>query len=259
VYVSAVVEYRGLLADLAAEEAELDTIVAGLDDAAWSTATPAEGWDVRDSIAHLAYSEELAATALLDPDTFGERLAAMLADIEATERTMLAAGRARTGPQVVQWWRVERGRVLGELERREPADRVPWVTGRMSAVSFATARLMETWAHGQDVVEALGVERAPTARLRHVADLGVRTRPFSYALHGVDAPTADVRVELTAPDGSTWAWGESGTDLVRGDALDFCLVVTQRRRPEETALVVEGPVAREWIAIAQAFAGPPAK
>jgi uncharacterized protein (TIGR03084 family) len=258
VYVSAVVEYRGLLADLAAEEAELDAIVAGLDDASWLTATPAEGWDVRDSIAHLAYSEELAATALLDPDAFGERLAAMLADIEATERTMLAAGRARTGPQVVQWWRVERGRVLAELERREPADRVPWVTGRMSAVSFATARLMETWAHGQDVVEALGVERAPTARLRHVADLGVRTRPFSYALHGLDVPPADVRVELTAPDGSTWAWGESATDLVRGDAADFCLVVTRRRRPEETALVVEGPVAREWIAIAQAFAGPPA-
>jgi uncharacterized protein (TIGR03084 family) len=252
-----VVEYRGLLADLAAEEAELDTIVAGLDDASWQTATPAEGWDVRDSIAHLAYSEELAATALLDPDTFTERLAAMLADTEATERTMLAAGRARSGPQVVQWWRVERARVLAELERRDPADRVPWVTGKMSAVSFATARLMETWAHGQDVVEALGVTRAPTARLRHVADLGIRTRAFSYALNGLEPPVSDVRVELDAPDGSTWAWGESDTDTVRGDASDFCLVVTRRRRPDQTALVVEGPVARQWIGIAQAFAGPP--
>jgi uncharacterized protein (TIGR03084 family) len=257
VYVSGVVEYRGLLADLATEEAELDAVVAGLDDREWLTPTPAEGWDVRDSIAHLAYSEELAATALVDPDTFAERLAAMLSDLEATERTMLAAGRVRTGPEVVRWWRAERDRVLAELRRRGPGDRVPWVTGEMSAVSFATARLMETWAHGHDVVEALGVTRAPTARLRHVADLGVRTRAFSYALNALDVPTTDVRVELTAPDGSTWTWGESDTNVVRGDALDFCLVVTRRQRADRTALVVEGPVARQWIGIAQAFAGPP--
>ena len=252
------VGYRGLLEDLATEEAELDAVVADLDDRGWRTPTPAVGWDVRDSIAHLAYSEALAATALTDPDAFADRLAAMLADLEATEREMLDDGRSRTGPAVLQWWRDERSRVLEELGRREPGDRVPWVTGKMSAVSFATARLMETWAHGQDVVEALGVTRAPTARLRHVADLGVRTRPFSYAVNGREAPASDVRVELAAPDGTTWAWGTSDTDTVRGDALDFCLVVTRRRRPEQTALVVEGPLAREWIGIAQAFAGPPA-
>ncbi len=257
-YVSAVVEYRGLLADLAAEETELDAVVADLDDDGWLTPTPAVGWDVRDSIAHLAYSEALAATALTHPDAFAERLAAMLGDLEATEREMLEQGRSRTGPAVVRWWRDERNRTLEELGRRESGDRVAWVTGKMSAVSFATARLMETWAHGQDVVEALGVTRAPTARLRHVADLGVRTRPFSYALDGRETPTSDVRVELAAPDGTTWAWGTSDTDTVRGDALDFCLVVTRRRQPDQTALVVEGPLAREWIGIAQAFAGPPA-
>ncbi|HEY7106853.1 MAG TPA: TIGR03084 family metal-binding protein [Acidimicrobiia bacterium] len=252
------VEYRGLLADLGAEEADLDAAVADLDDRAWLTPTPAVGWDVRDSIAHLAHSEDLAAAALLDPEAFGERLAGMLADLDGTEQAMLAAGRARSGPDVLRWWREARAGVLDELGRRQPRERIAWVTGPMSATSFATARLMETWAHGQDVVDALRVTRAPTARLRHVADLGVRTRPFSYALHGLTLPDAGVRVELAAPDGTTWTWGDSATDVVRGDALDFCLVVTRRRRPDETALVVLGPVAEQWMGIAQAFAGPPA-
>ena len=129
----------------------------------------------------------------------------------------------------------------------------------MSAVSFATARLMETWAHGQDVLDALGVTRQPTARLRHVADLGVRTRPFSYAINGLALPDDDVLVELDGPTATPGRGGASATDVVRGDALDFCLVVTKRRRPDDTALAVTGPLAREWIDIAQAFAGPPSK
>ncbi|MEX1008270.1 MAG: TIGR03084 family metal-binding protein [Acidimicrobiia bacterium] len=253
------VDYPGLLADLAAEEADLDVIVAGIDDDGWSSATPAAGWDVRDSIAHLAASEELAATALSDADAFANRLTGMLGNLDRTENSMLREGRSRSGAEVLAWWRAERNVVLVRLRTREPQDRIPWITGQMSAVSFATARLMETWAHGQDVVEGLGVVRAPTARLRHVADLGVRTRPFSYAVNGLALPDADVRVEIMSPDGELWAWGASTTDVVRGDALDFCLVVTKRRHPDDTALEVIGPIAREWIDIAQAFAGPPSK
>jgi uncharacterized protein (TIGR03084 family) len=116
---------------------------------------------------------------------------------------------------------------------------------------------METWAHGHDVADGLGVEIEPTARLHHVAELGVRTRPFSFAVRGLPAPETDVRVELTAPDGSTWSWGASTECVVRGAALDFCLVVTQRRNPRDTALEVSGDAARAWIEVAQAFAGPP--
>ena len=118
---------------------------------------------------------------------------------------------------------------------------------------------METWAHGHDVADALGVTRAGTARLRHIADLGVRTRQYSYAINGLELPDRDVRVELDGPDGATWTWGSSTTDLVCGNALDFCLAVTQRRRPADTTLEVTGPLAREWIGIAQAFAGPPSR
>ncbi len=102
-------------------------------------------------------------------------------------------------PEVLAWWRDERNVVLVGLRARGPSDRIPWITGQMSAVSFATARLMETWAHGQDVVDGSASRATPTARLRHVADLGVRTRPFSYAVNGLALPDDDVRVELDEP------------------------------------------------------------
>jgi uncharacterized protein (TIGR03084 family) len=252
-----VVHYRALLEDLAAEETSLDELVAPLDEDGWRTATPAAGWDVRDGIGHLCWSEELASTALNDADEFARRLQALAASIGASGDSMTARARTMTGSDVLAWWREVRGDTLGGLRSREPKDRIPWIAGPMSAMSFATARLMETWAHGQDIADGLGVARTPAARLRHVADLGVRTRRHAFLNRGLEARDGDVRVELAAPDGSAWCWGESTTDSVRGTALDFCLVTTQRRNPADTGLVIDGPLAEEWMAIAQAFAGPP--
>ena len=133
------------------------------------------------------------------------------------------------GAELLERWRAGRATLLDELRRTDPKARVPWYGPPMSAVSFTTARLMETWAHGQDVVDALGASRAASDRLRHVAHIGVRARPFSYVTNGREVPDGDVRVELRAPSGEVWTWNESATDCVTGEALDFCLVVTQRR------------------------------
>jgi uncharacterized protein (TIGR03084 family) len=127
----------------------------------------------------------------------------------------------------------------------------------MGATSFLTARLMECWAHGTDIADAVGVTRAPTARLRHICRLGYNTRGWSYANRGRTAPDGDVHLALSAPDGSTWTFGvANAAESVTGSALDFCLVVTQRRNLADTSLVAT-PVAREWLGIAQAFAGGP--
>ena len=106
------------------------------------------------------------------------------------------------------------------------------------------------------MVDALGITRQPTARLKHIAHLGVRTRGFSYAVRGKPVPAGEVRVTLTAPDGSTWEWG-SGDDAIEGSAEDFCLRVTQRRHRADTDLVATGPLADDWLDNAQCFAGPP--
>jgi uncharacterized protein (TIGR03084 family) len=145
----------------------------------------------------------------------------------------------------------------------DPAARLPWYGPPMGVLSFVSARLMETWAHGQDVCDALGVERVPTARLRHIAHLGVRARPFSYVVRGREVPPGRIDVAVIGPEGDEWRWeigdAEEGGDVatVCGTAIDFCLVVTQRRNVADTELQVEGELAEDWISVAQAFAGPP--
>ena len=252
--------YDNLLADLAAEHHDLDAMVASLGDEGWEAPTPAAGWAVRDQIGHLTFYDGRAVEALTDPAAFlagaEEMVAALTAD--PTRTPDLDEARSLRPGELLEWWRAERGRLLAALALAEPASRVPWYGPAMSAVSFATARLMETWAHGQDVADAVGVTRLPSPRLRHVAHIGVRAAAFNFASHGMALPEAPIRVELRGPDRDSWTWGpDAATDVVRGSALDFCLVVTQRRHIGDTRLEVEGPVATAWMEIAQAFAGPP--
>jgi uncharacterized protein (TIGR03084 family) len=247
-----------LLQDLEAEQEALDRVVVALGAREFELATPAEGWTVRDQVSHLAFSEELAALAATDAEAFAARLTALLADVEQAESAPRDRARSMPPAGVLAWWRRERQRTVAALRTRDDRDRIPWITGEMSAVSFATARLMETWAHGQDIVDALGVTRTPTDRLRHIAHLGVATRGFSYQLRGLAVPSTPVRVELAAPAGDTWTWGPEGAPAqVTGPAEDFCLVVTQRRHVDDTGLVAMGDDASEWLSMAQAFAGPP--
>jgi uncharacterized protein (TIGR03084 family) len=251
--------YERVLVDLTAEHDDLDSLVAGLDDDGWDAETPAEGWAVRDQISHLAYFDARALEALTDPVMFTAATEAALAAPDGGAAMLdqhLAEGRALLPRELLAWWRSERAALLSAMSVADPGDRVPWYGPPMSVMSFATARLMETWAHGQDIADAMGVTRLPTARLRHVAHIGVKAMPFSYALRGLPVPADPVRVELRSPDRDTWVWGpEDADDLVRGHALDFCMVVTQRRHRDDTRLEIIGPVADEWMSIAQAFAG----
>ena len=247
---------QALCDDLAAEHAALDAVVADLDEARWDLATPAEGWSVRDQIAHLAYTDVAGYLAAVEPETFARDLAAL--PREARQGRQLAIGRAMTGPQLLHWWRLSRHAMVEGFRGLDAKARLPWFGPPMSALTFATARLEETWGHGQDVVDALGVVRPATDRLRHVAHLGVITRAYSFTNQGRPAPTAEVRVELGGPRGQSWTWGPLGAaDHVSGPAVDFCLVVTRRRHVSDTRLTIRGPVAEEWMQRAQAYAGPP--
>ena len=241
--------------DLHDEHLALDAIVAELSEDGWSTPTPATGWSVRDQISHLWFFDQRAAMALRDPEAFAADMQQLLAS--GGTQASVEPGRAMTGEALLAAWRADRDDLITLARTVDPSSRVPWYGPAMAARSFITARLMETWAHGQDVVDALGAVRPATARLKHVAHIGVRARPFSYLINGLELPPEPVYVALTAPDGSTWEWGEPAANRVTGTALDFCLVVTQRRHPDDTALFGEGPAAVEWIGIAQAFAGDP--
>jgi uncharacterized protein (TIGR03084 family) len=241
--------------DLRVETADLMSVIGSLAADQWDTPTPAEGWTVKDQISHLAFYDEMAMIAVADPEKFAQMLEETLANPAgdpSTERY-----RDMPGSDVREALQLARAHLIETVTPLDPSQRIPWYGPAMSLASFITARIMETWAHGQDVADALGVSRRPTDRLRHVAFIGARALPNSYVSHGLPVPEAPVRVELDGVDGQPWVFGPAGAvNVVRGPALDFCLVVTQRRHPADTALSTDGPVAAEWLTIAQAFAGP---
>ena len=247
-----------LLADLRAEGDELDGVVAQLEDTAWLTPTLAEGWTVAHQIAHLAWTDDQALLAATDPDGFGRLVAEAGTALAGVVDEAAAEGARETPERLLGRWRAGRAALAEELRALPDGARLPWFGPPMSATSMATARLMETWAHGLDVTDALRSSPSVSPRLRHVAHIGVRTRDFAFRQHGQTPPAEEFRVELEAPDGSTWAWGpEDAEQRVTGPALDFCLRVTQRRHRDDLALTAVGPDADRWLDLAQAFAGPP--
>ncbi|MFE9364740.1 TIGR03084 family metal-binding protein [Streptomyces sp. NPDC006978] len=247
-----------VLDDMREESDELDPLVAGLKAHEWAAPTPAEGWTVAHQIAHLNWTDEVALTAVTDPDAFAAEVEKALAAPgtfvdEAAEEAVTAL----TPEALLVEWREGRARLRKALREAPPGTKIPWYGPPMSVASMATARLMETWAHGQDIADALGVTRKPTARLRHVARIGVRARDYAYAVRGMRPPAAQFRIELRAEDGGLTVYGpEDAAQRVTGPLLDFCLLVTQRAHRDDLAVEAVGPDAGQWLDIAQAFAGP---
>jgi uncharacterized protein (TIGR03084 family) len=223
----------------------------------WSTPTPSEGWSVADQVSHLAYFDGAATLSVLDRAAFADLQREALAKGASLCDDIAARYRDLSGAELLGWWREARASMLASMLVESPSLRVPWYGPDFSVASALTGRIMETWAHGQDVYDALGVPHRATAALYDVARLCARTRANSYAVRGMALPSDDVAVELVCQMGATWTFGESATERITGNAEEFCLVATQRRHVSDTTLVASGPAARGWLEIAQAFAGPP--
>jgi len=244
--------------DLSAESEALDALVAEIPPHQWVLATPAPGWTIAHQIGHLLWTDRVALTSITNEAGFGELVAAAQPTID-TFVDDAADELAELQPaQLLTDWRRTRNELHAALRAVPDGRKLLWFGPPMSAPSMATARLMETWAHGLDIADALGVPVPPSSRIKSIAHLGVRTRDFAFNVHGLTPPAEPFRVELTAPAGDLWTWGpEDAAQRVSGAALDFCYLVTQRRSPARLDVVAHGADAQQWLEIAQAFAGPP--
>lgn len=247
-----------VLSDLAAESLQLDSWVAGLPAAGWQTVTTPEGWTVTHQIAHLHWTDQVSLTAITNQQEFGRGMKAAAAnptgfiDEAAQEMALIPP------TELLGSWRD--GRVALDAALREVPDgeKIPWYGPPMSPTSMSTARIMETWAHGHDVGEALGLAIPQTSRAKHVCHIGVRARGFAYFVRGEQAPDVEVRVELTGPDGELWTWGpEDAPERVTGSGNDFALMATRRLHRDDADVRAEGDNAEHWLTIVQAFAGLP--
>lgn len=247
-----------VLTDLAAEGDQLEAHLAPLADEQWRTPTPADGWDIATTIAHLAWTDEVSVYAATDKEKWdAEVMGAIMNPTGYVDEKALEGG-AVPAAELLARWRASRPALEQTLREFPEGEKIMWFGPPMSPTSMASARFMETWAHALDVYDALGVTYTPTDRIKHVAHIGVRTRGYAFKNNGLEAPAEEIRVELTAPSGEVWTWGpEDAPQRVTGPAYDFCRLVTQRVHRDDTALVAEGADAEQWLRVAQAFAGPP--
>jgi enediyne biosynthesis protein E11 len=252
-----VTEQQDVIADLIAEGEDVERMVAAMSEEQWSLPTPAEGWTIAHQIAHLAATFRMAGLAAADPDGFLALMSRLDNDFNKNVANALAGYLADPPAVLFRRWHDERVTAVTALAA-VPGDRmVPWLVNPLPPAILASAGMMELFAHGQDIADALGVRRPATTRLRHLVAFAARTWNFGYLSRGLEVPDVEFRFELTGPDGEVWAHGPADSaERVSGPAQDFCLLVTRRRHHADLAITATGPEATRWLDIAQAYRGP---
>jgi uncharacterized protein (TIGR03084 family) len=250
---------RQLLAEVRVEYEELTALLDGLASQDWDRRTAFFGWTVADEVMHLHLIDSFGVVAVTDRDDFMK----MLADIRALQADgveLSAQMRMRYGAlapaALLASWQAGYADMLARFAAADGESRMPWFGPDMSVDSFAAARQMEVWAHGQDIYDALRIRRVVRDTVRNICDLGVRTQGWSFRNRQLDRPPPP-HVRLIAPSGAVWSWNDGAADSIIGPAEDFALIVTQRRHVDDTRLELDGAGARQWMEIAQCFAGPP--
>jgi len=246
--------------DFRDESEALYSLLEPLGEAELDRETLFKDWTINHILGHLHLWNWAADTTLRDG-------AAFLEFFENFQRDVMRVGfrgfedqwlAGRHGRSLLDEWRRFYLPMSERFADTDSRQRVRWAGPDMSVLSAITARLMETWAHGQAIYDVLGVERVDTDRIRNIAHLGINTFGWTFRNRGLESPGPVPYVRLKAPSGAIWEWQvDNDADRVEGSATEFCQVVAQTRNIEDTGLRVSGPVASQWMDIAQCFAGPP--
>lgn len=242
---------------LTAECDELDAMLTGLDDEQWKLPTPAPGWTITHQVAHLAATFRMAGLAGADPDGFRALMARLDNDFTVNVANALSEYLSDPPEVLFSRWQAERTAAVKALSA-VPADQlVPWLVNPLPPSVLMMAGMMEAFAHGQDIADALGVRPVRTDRIRFLVAFAVRTWDFGYLARNEPRPNVEFRYELTAPSGALWQFGpDNAGQRISGPAEDFCLLVTRRRHRDDLAVSADGPDAEHWLDIAQAYRGP---
>ena len=249
-----------LIEALAAQHAELRSLIEPCTEADWSRPTQCEGWDVGDVLLHLVQTDELAVTSARgDLDEFREGFLGKRDErsltVDAAAAARVDAERAAGGDAIRRRWHAASQAMQDAIAAGDPHRRVPWVAGHLSLHTLAATRLSEAWIHTGDIATALGVELAPTDRLRYIARLAWRTLPYAFrradlAMHG------PVALDLIGPNAEKWRFDPDAPAVttIRGSAVDFCEVAARRVDPDATDLVGTGPDVAAVLRLVRTYA-----
>lgn len=247
-------------ADFRDESEALHALLREKTDTELAMPTQFKGWTIDNVVGHLHFWNHAADLSLKDGEAFQALWAEVMEEAAKTGLQTFEKGwlGGATGQELLETWRSFFCEMSDRFAAEDPKRRVKWAGPDMSVRSSITARIMETWAHGQEVFDTFGVMRKDTDRIRNIAVLGVNTFGWTFMNRGLDVASEVPHVRLTAPSGEIWEWNNANSDNhIEGSASEFCQVVTQTRNIADTVLQVSGKVANDWMAIAQCFAGPP--
>jgi len=247
--------------DFRDEVDELHAFLHTLAPGDWDRETGFLGWTPWDVVAHLHFFDLQALLSLQGEEVFAaarQEYFGKLVQRQTNQQICRAIFAALDAAALLGKWRTTAHELAQKLGASDPKRRLPWYGPDMGVQMFTTARYMETWAHGQEVYDLVGVRRTYTDRIKNIATIGVKTFGWTFVNRKLEVPGPPPYVRLVAPSGAIWEWNDpSDVECVRGSAVDFCHVVTQGRNVADTVLDVKGPVATRWMSIAQCFAGGP--
>jgi uncharacterized protein (TIGR03084 family) len=237
---------EAILGALTDQHAELDGLLAPLDDAGWQRPTRCDGWSVADVILHLAQTDRLARASA--EGAFTEELAVLAGgldrqgNVDDGAAAMVERERGLATDALYQRWRAGAAALREVLTASDSHLRVDWVAGRLSIHTLVATRLAECWIHTGDIADAVGATLETTDRLEHVARLAWRTLPYAFARDGREL-TGPVAFELRAPSGAAWHFvpDHDAVTTITGDGVELCLVAARRVTPDATSLRGTGP------------------
>ena len=247
--------------DFRAEADKLHGFLETLAPEDWEQSTQFMGWTPWDVVAHLHFFDLVSNLSLAGPEAFNARRDQLIGHFGSgkTNREIAREELGALAPdELLATWKSTYEELTDALAASDPKRRLPWFGPDMGVRMFTTARYMETWAHSQEVYDLKGVEREYDDRIRNIVAIGVKTFGWTFVNRREEVPGPPPFVQLEAPSGESWEYGEPSEDeYVKGSAAEFCHVVTQGRNIADVSLEVKGPVATRWMSIAQCFAGGP--
>lgn len=247
--------------DFRDESRALHALLEPLADRDFSLTTRFKNWSLDAIVAHLHFYNLMADLTLKDEARFHETMGRVRA-LRANGETMVSSTdimlEGLKGRALLAAWQAGFEQIADDWSTVDPRRRLPWVGPSMSARSSISARLMETWAHGQAIYDLMAVERQNTDRIDNIVVMGVNTFGWTFSNRGLPVPAQPPALRLTAPSGAVWTYNDPLADSrIEGSATEFCQVVTQVRNVADTQLTVQGDIATRWMSMAQCFAGPP--
>jgi uncharacterized protein (TIGR03083 family) len=258
-------------APYATQIAELDALVAEMDEQRWATRV-LHDWDVAGVLGHLFAVDALLAEALGVPVP---PAAGTGTDVAERTQTAHRAFAGRPAGVVHAAWRGQAIAVLSRLTASpELTDQtIGWFGVELPVSVILLDRAAETWLHGGDIRTALGLpQRQPAQRdLTQLAQGGARLLPRIWP-STADQDGGQVLLRLRGDHPSDWvldpathsSWplptGASARAEIRAsvtiDVLEFCYLLLGRRTPDDVSHRADGDpmLVQATLAAAAGFA-----